>query len=307
MLTRRELSLLRAMYQRGTVTAAAASIHMTQPAASALLRDMETRLGFALFSRENRRLQLTSQGRALIPEVLNALSGIEAVDRLARDIRKGASDRLVVGAVAVASSMLLPQALVSVRRAYPEITFTVRAGSALEIVEMAVDHRIDLGIVIGSSAPNDRVSKEQLAAISLFAVFHPAHPRAKAKCITLDEVTGLGLIALSPALPAGLATQQAILKSGLEYSPLMEVAQSFTACELAGHELGVAVVESLGARYAQRMGLVVKPILTVKDAELAIVVPKDRPLEGAGQFLRDALRQAIDASGEPAFSQFLPT
>ncbi|WP_111881887.1 LysR family transcriptional regulator [Paracidovorax anthurii] len=294
MLSRRELSLLRAMYQQGTVTAAAASIHMTQPAASALLRDMETRLGFALFSRDNRRLQLTSQGRSLIPEVLNALSGIEAVDRLASDIRKGATDRLTVGAVAVASSMLLPQALVTVRKAYPDITFTVRAGSALEIVEMAVDHRIDLGIVIGSSAPNDRVFKEQLAAVSLFAVFHPQHPRAKARRVSLSDVTGLGLIALSTALPAGLATQQAILKSGLEYRPLMEVAQSFTACELAGERLGVAVVESLGARYARRMGLVAKPLLNMKDSELAIVAPRDRPLDGAGLCLRNALKQCMD-------------
>lgn len=293
MLNRRELSLLRAMYQQGTVTAAAASIHMTQPAASALLRDMETRLGFALFSREQRRLQLTSQGRSLIPEVLNALSGIEAVDRLANDIRKGATERLTVGAVAVASSMLLPEALVHVRQAYPRITFAVRTGSALEIVEMAVDHRIDVGIVIGSSAPNERVFKEQLAAVSLFAVFHPAHPRAQASDVTLGEVTGLGLIALSPALPAGRATQQAIQQSGLVYQPLMEVAQSFTACELAGQRLGVAVVESLGARYAQRMGLIAKPLLTMRDSELAIVAPKDRPLDGAGLCLTDALKRCI--------------
>lgn len=293
MLSRRELLLLRAMYQRGTVTAAAHSIHMTQPAASALLKDMETRLGFALFSRESRRLHLTSQGRALIPEVLNALSGMESVDRLASDIRKGATDRLSVGAVAVAASMLLPQALVSVRRAYPGITFTVRAGSGLEIVEMAVDHRIDLGIVIGSSAPSDRVVKEALAAVSLFAVFHPEHPQAHAKAPTLAEVGALGLIALSPALPAGLATQRAFEGQGLEYRPLMEVAQSFTACELAGQRLGVAVVESLGARYAQRMGLVARHLLTMDDAAVSLVSPRDRPLEGPGLCLRDALQEAV--------------
>ncbi len=301
MLSRRELLLLRAMYQQGTVTAAAHSIHMTQPAASALLKDMETCLGFALFSRENRRLHLTSQGRALIPEVLNALTGMEAVDRLATDIRKGASDRLSIGAVAVASSMLLPQALVTVRRAYPGITFAVRAGSGLEIVEMAVDHRIDLGIVIGSSAPNARVRKEALAAVSLFAIFHPGHPRAQAAALTLAEVGTLGLIALSPALPAGLATQQAFQAQGIDYRPLMEVAQSFTACELAGQQLGVAVVESLGARYAQRMGLVARHLQTMDDAALSLVSPRDRPLEGAGLCLRDALRAGVAELAGPGW------
>lgn len=297
MLSRRELLLLRAMYQQGTVTAAAHSIHMTQPAASALLKDMETRLGFALFSRENRRLHLTSQGRSLIPEVLNALSGMESVDRLASDIRRGASDRLSVGAVAVASSMLLPQALLTVRRAYPGITFTVRAGSGLEIIEMAVDHRIDLGIVIGSAAPNERVRKEPLAAVSLFAILHPDHAQAGAEVLTLAQVAALGLIALSPALPAGRATQQAFEHNGLDYRPLMEVAQSFTACELAGEQLGVAVVESLGARYAQRMGLVARHLLTMDDSALSLVSPRDRPLEGPGQCLAQALRLAVRGLG----------
>lgn len=295
MLSRRELLLLRAMYLQGTVTAAAASIPMSQPAASALLRDMETRLGFALFSREQRRLQLTSQGRALIPEVLNALSGMEAVDRLASDIRKGAAARLTVGAVPVASSLLLPPALVAVRQAFPGVAFTLRAGTALEIVDMAVDHRIDLGLVItDAAAVGERVHKERLAALSLHAVFHPAHPCARRRTpLTLEAMAEQGPIVLSPALPAGLATQRALQERDLPYRPLMEVAQSVTACELAGQQLGVAIVETLGARYAQRQGLIAQPLLTLEGSELALVHPKDKPLDAMGLTLRSALLQVV--------------
>ena len=104
MFSRRELTLLRAMYREGTVTVAAATIGMSQPAASAMLRDMDVRLGFALFSREGRRLRMTSQARALIPEVLNALTALESADRVAGDIRHGAMSRLVIGVVAIAAS-----------------------------------------------------------------------------------------------------------------------------------------------------------------------------------------------------------
>src|SRR5690606_31125235 len=158
MLRRRELALLRAMYQYGTVTAAAASINMTQPAASALLRNMETRLGFSLFSRQSRRLQLTSQGRALLPEVLNALAGMEAVDKLADALRHGTTSRLTIGAVAIAASSVLPSALATVRKKHSGVALAVRPGTAMEIIDMAVDHRIDLGIVVGSQADPDRVS-----------------------------------------------------------------------------------------------------------------------------------------------------
>ena len=295
MLSRRELSLLRAMYVHTTVTDAAASVHMSQPAASALLRGLETRLGFALFSRDNRRLQLTSQGRSLIPEVLNALSAMDAVDRLASDIRQGAAARLNIGAVAVASSMLLPQALGRVRIAFPDVAVTVRAGTALEIMDMAVDHRIDLGVVItGTAAINERVAKERLAQLSLYAIFHPDHPRARdAESVTLRELSQLGLVVLSAALPAGLATRQAMEAQGLDYRPKMEVAQSFTACELASSGLGVAIVETRGARYAQRQGLVARHVLMLHGSELAMVHPKDKPLDGASQSLRKAIFETV--------------
>jgi DNA-binding transcriptional LysR family regulator len=288
---RRELLLLRAMYRHDTVTAAAEAINMTQPAASALLRDMETRLGFALFSRENRRLHLTSQGRSLIPEVLNALAGIEAVDRLAVDIRQGALARLDVGAVAIAASSLLPAAMAAMRQAHPSVAVTVRAGTALEIIEMAVDHRIDLGIIIGSPSDIDRVSSLRLAPLSLHAVMRKDHPWARLPVLTLAEVAEAGPIVLAPALPAGRATRQALDTRGLPYRPIIEVAQSSAACALAAEGLGVAIVESLGAHYAERQGLASRHLLALEDPVLAVVWSRDRAMSAPAQLLQAGLAE----------------
>ncbi len=277
------------MYRHGTVTAAAASINMTQPAASALLRDMEIRLGFTLFSRERRRLHLTSQGRALIPEVLNALASVEAVDRLAGDIRQGAQARLAVGAVAIAASSLLPAALSRMRPAHPGVAVTVRAGTALDIIEMAVDHRIDLGIIVGSLVDKHRVASRILAPLSLYAVMRPDHPWSGQRELTLDAVAKAGPIVLATALPAGRATRQAIEGQGLPYCPIIEVAQSSAACALAAQGLGIAIVEGLGARYAERQGLLARHLLAVQDLTLALVWPKDRAMSPAAECLQASL------------------
>ena len=290
MFNRRELSLLRAMYQHGTVTAAATAANMTQPAASALLRDLEIRLGFSLFSRENRRLRLTSQGRTLIPEVLNALAGIEAVDRLAGDIRQGAISRLAVGAVAIAASSLLPPALASMRQHHPSVAVTVRAGTALEIIEMAVDHRIDLGIIIGSPADQTRVASQALSPLSLYAVMRPDHPWAAFTDLTLEMVAAAAPIVLAAALPAGRATRLATEGRGLAFQPIIEVAQSSAACALAAEGLGIAIVESLGARYAQRQGLLARHLLRLSDPVLALVWAHDRALSEAACSLRQSLQ-----------------
>lgn len=291
MLSRRELGLLRAIYLHGTVTAAADAVHMSQPAASAVLQGMETRLGFALFSRDRRRLRLTTQGRALMPEVLQAMAAMDAVDRLAGDIRKGGTARLSVGAVAIVSAVLLPAALASVRRGFPDLALAVRAGTALEVMEMVADHRVDLGVVITGSQPvGERLRLTRIAPLGLHAVFHPSHPLATASELPgLPALSAQGLVVLAPALPAGLATQAALATAGLQDQPVIEVFQSFTACEFAGEGLGVAIVESLGARYAQSRGLVARPLPLRPDLQLALVHAADRALEGGALALQRAL------------------
>lgn len=273
------------MYRHGTVTAAASSINMTQPAASALLRDMESRLGFALFSRMNRRLRLTSQGHALMPEVFNALAGIEAVDKLAGDIRQGATTRLVIGAVAITASSLLPAGLACMRQKHPDVAVTLRAGTALEIIEMAVDHRIDMGIIVSAEECQKRVASSKLAPLSLCAVMRDDHPWARRPALSLEMVVNSRPIVLGTALPAGRATKEEIEMRGLPYRPLIEVAQSSAACALAAEGLGVAIVESLGARYAERQGLVSRQLLTLNSLSLMMVWPQDRVMSAAAESL----------------------
>ncbi len=184
MVTRRELALLRAMYQHETVTAAAASINMTRPRRQrALLQRPGNAWASPFSAARNRRLQLTSQGRALLPEVLNALAGIESVDRLVRDIRHRSAS--APGDRRRGDLRVQPcsPALARLRRMHPDVAVTVRSGTALEIIDMAVDHRIDLGIIIG--APQDRrVETRTLSTLSLFCILRRGPSPAARKRLT---------------------------------------------------------------------------------------------------------------------------
>src|SRR5690606_10356176 len=133
----------------------------------------------------------------LIPDALNALAGMEAVDKLAGDIKQGSMSRLVVGAVAIAASSILPTALAAVRREHPGIAVTVRAGTAIEIIEMAVDQRIDLGIIVGNLVEKGRVASLALAPMSLYAVMSAAHPWAERPGLNLEDLAHAGPIVLA--------------------------------------------------------------------------------------------------------------
>ncbi|RZT98305.1 LysR family transcriptional regulator [Advenella incenata] len=292
MINRKDLALLRAMYQYGTVTAAATSVHMTQPAASTLLREIETRLGFTLFSRESRRLNLTHQGRTLIPEVLNAMAGIEAVEQLSVNLRQEALTRLVVGAVPIAAYSLLPAALASMNRRHPKVNITLRAGTAMELVEMATDHRIDLGLIIGEPIDGKRLNSEQLTTLYLYAVMRPDHLWAARTDLTLHEVAGSAPIVLASSLPAGRATKDIIDAENLPYRPIIEVAQSSAACALAAEGLGVAIVESLGAHYAEKRGLIAHRLVPLNNVALTLMWSTDRAMSAAAETLKCCLKKS---------------
>ncbi len=282
----RELLLLRALHATGSVTEAAARVHLSQPAASALIRAVETRLGFDLFVRENRKLRLTANGRTLLPELLNAAAALESADRLASDLRAGWSRQLIVGAVPVLGVALLPDAIAAARRREPAGAVLVRTGTTITVSEMAADQRVDLGVVIGSIA-DERLAEQRIGVLSLCAVMHPEHPLARRR-MTLALAASVPYIALSRELPVGLATARQLEQLGLPWQPALEVTQTASACALVSCQAGLAIVESTGADFAKRSGLTVRRLVAVPGLTLNVVWARGRGLsEGARRFVDD--------------------
>jgi DNA-binding transcriptional LysR family regulator len=296
MITPRHIRLLRAMQQHGSVTAAAAAVHMSQPAASALIRQLEARLGFDLFTRERRRLEMTANGRSLLPEVLNAAAALDAVDRLATDLRMGRTSRLVIGMVPVLGVSVLPDLVREVRSRHTGISILLRTGSTAEIAALAAEQRVDFGIIIGS-VTDERLASQRLGTLELCAVMHPTHKLARRKRLTLLQATAVPYIALSRDRPVGLATSSTLEEMGHAYTPIIEVTQTAAACALVEQRAGLAILESLGAIYAEHHGLVVRRLMRVPALALNLVWPSGPGLNqlarGFASELADRLEQSL--------------
>jgi DNA-binding transcriptional LysR family regulator len=235
----------------------------------------------------------------LLPEVLNALAGLDSVDRLARDIRHGSTTRLAVGAVAIVASSIMPPALQKLQSMHPAIAITVRAGTALEISDMAVDQRVDIGIIIGTPS-EERVGVQLLSRLGLHCVMRPDHPLARKARITLADVARQRFIVLGTALPAGRATARELAAAGIDRTPAVEVMQSSAACALADAGAGAAIVESLGALYAKRQGLVTRRLMPVEDLALHLVWPRGKGMSKPAQDLALLLAADVERLAELA-------
>jgi len=291
---KREMALVAAINRTGSVTAAAQSAGMSQPAASAMLRQLEERLGFDLFTREKRRLALTANGRALLPEIANALSALDNVTRLTDSMRLGKTRRLVIGTVPAAGAALLPAAVCQLQAAQPDVMVVLRPGTALEVVDMALEQRIDLGVILGSGA-NEHVGYRHLASLGLRCVMRPDHPLAACSGITLEQLAGERYIGHSRHLAIGAVTSQRLEAAGLVYAPVVEVAQFSTACAFAEEGAGIAIVDSLSAMYAQRHGLVMRPLLVASDLPFSLVWPLNIGLSKTARLLADRIAANVAA------------
>lgn len=293
---KREMALVSAVARTGSVTASALAVGMSQPAASALLKQLEERLGIELFIRRRRRLELTADCRALLPDINHALSALESVDRMTSSMGKGKPMRLVIGAVPPASAGVLPEALRELLLERPDIAVVVRAGTAIEVVEMAVQQRIDLGLIYGT-AVHEHLASECIAPLSLVCVMPRGHAFAALASISVEQLAAVPYVAHSRFLPVGALTAQALEAAGHAFAPRVEVMQFSAACAMAEAGVGVAVLESVAARYAEQHGLVAVAFEAPSDLNFTAVWSPSRGLGAVPRRVLAALHAAFGHDG----------
>ena len=289
----RELMLLAALSRTGSVTGTAQSMGMSQPAASAMLRKMEEELGFALFTRKRRRLELTPNGRALLPGVVHALAALESVERLAQGLGHVGYRRLLVGAVPVVGASILPPAVATLQRERPELSVSLINGTALEITDMVVDQRLDLGVIFGATS-SEHVGSRSVALLDLYCLMRPEHPYAWHQEVSVDELAAVPYIAHSRRLPLGALTAHALEQHGHRFEPVVEVNQFSAACAFTEAGCGITVVEALTALYAERLGLVARPFQHPSDLSLTVIWPVAAGLSSYAVAIVDALKSSQD-------------
>lgn len=297
-MNKREMSLFEAVGRTGSVTLAAAATNMSQPAASAMLKGLESKLGFALFTREKRRLALTDEARILLPEIVNALVALDNAERVAASMRGYVRTRqgLEVGAVAAVGASVLPGAIAWLKQQSPAVRVAVRTDMTLGVVGLAADQRIDVGVVIGSAAwPN--VGQKTLARLAIHAVLRPDHPLASRASLVLADFESIPYISLSRHLQIGALTARQFEAARLPFVPEIEVSQYSVACAFAERGLGVAILDSMSSIYARRHGLCVLPIECAGFLQLDIVWPLNRGLGRAARQLEEGLLRELRQTG----------
>ncbi len=139
----RQLQLLVAIEDCGSIARAAAQIPMSQSAATQALAELERIVGMKLFERHARGIRSTPAGRALMSAARGAMAGLlEAAESLAA-IRHGATATLRLGAIPAASQALMSPLLGAFYRAHPDVHLELQEDAGARLLPMLTSGSLD--------------------------------------------------------------------------------------------------------------------------------------------------------------------
>ncbi|MDE1005922.1 MAG: LysR family transcriptional regulator, partial [Paraburkholderia fungorum] len=139
----RQLEAFRAVMLYQTVTLASEMLHISQPATTRLLADLERSVAFKLFDRVKGRLHPTVEGQALFEEVQRSLAGVDRISRAADDIRNLRRGTLQIAAAPSIALSLLPHAIADYLKSKPDAHVSLASHSSRTVVDMVMGQRCD--------------------------------------------------------------------------------------------------------------------------------------------------------------------
>ncbi len=150
-----DLTLLRAFVtvaRLGNLTRAAAQLHLTQPAVSLQVKNLQEALGVTLFTRSPHGLTLTRDGQALLPHAERALAAANDVQRAACALRQEVRGRLRIGTILDPAFLRLGGFLKPLVETYPRIETALRHGMSGWVADEVRSGELDVGYYIGEPA-----------------------------------------------------------------------------------------------------------------------------------------------------------
>ena len=175
-----QLAYLREVARQGSLTRAAEALHVSQPALSQALTELERRFGVPLFERAGRGRRPTAAGREAIAFAEEVLSLAEALGQRLAAHRGGDAGPLSVGMIDAASLYVLPDVVRRFRAEHPGVELKLTVATSEELLSRLRAFALDLAFVVGPvDAPDLHAVEVLREPLYLYApATDPAEPHA---------------------------------------------------------------------------------------------------------------------------------
>lgn len=243
--------------EQGSVSGAALRLHVSQPALSRQINELEQELGLRLFDRVGRHLVLTPEGEQLLAEGHGLLAHADALSERARLLRGGDTGVLKVAASPLQIETVFSTFLHQYAQRYPNVQVKLIEAVGIDTLAMLEGGEIHLGVCLLQSvqAGNRQFGNFPMPPVELLAACHPSFQFESGRTIDISRVASYPLLLLDSSFQVRKTFDAVCRLASLRPSVLIESRAPSTLLAFAEAGHGVAIIPSglQTRRYALRI------------------------------------------------------
>jgi LysR family transcriptional regulator for metE and metH len=258
----RHLRLVSAVAELGSLTRAGDRLHLTQSALSHQLRDIESRLGAALFLRVGKRLVLTPAGERLLATARDVLDRLDRTEQDIHQMGKARAGMLRLTTECYTCYHWLPPLLVRYRKRFPQVEVRIDVGATGRPLDMLLAGKLDLAIM-STPVRDRRLVSRPVFDDELVVVAARDHRFAKQTHVRLSDLRDETLYVYPPKQESRVL-QEVLVPSGHVPARVEEVMLTESIAELVKAGLGVSVLARWAVQPLVDAGSIVTRPLTAR-------------------------------------------
>src|SRR5437667_2167259 len=244
--TLRQLETFLAVARETSVSRAAEHLHITQPAVSMQLRQLEEALGSPLLEPSGRGIALTGAGAELREYALRVLFQLTELDNVMAE-RRGAYRGRIELAIVTTAKYFVPMLLVRFRKKFPKIEIGLRVHNREAILQLLARNEVDL-IMMGRVPDEIECVAAPFATNPLGVVSAPDHPLSRRRNIDLRALKDQDFVARERGSGTRLAMERLFAKHRVKPRIIMEIPSNETIKQAVMAGMGLSFLSLRTAR-----------------------------------------------------------
>jgi len=239
-LTLRQFEILEAVARRGSFSRASAELHLSQPAVSMQIKQLEEVLGLPLFEHQGKQIRLTEAGREALRTGETIRHELSNLEQMLADLQGLKGGSLTVSAASTAS-VFAARLMALFRAQHPDVHLSLNVVNRETLLRQLVENSIDLALM-GQPPENLDLTAQPFMDNPLVVIAATSHPLAKQKKIPLARLLEEPLIGREQGSGTRNALENFLGENGQTFKAAMEMNKNEAIKQAVEAGLGLGVV-----------------------------------------------------------------
>ncbi len=252
-----QLHIFHTVAEKGSFSAAATALYMTQPAVTMQVQSLEDTFGTKLFLRTTKKVELTDAGRALLPFAKKSVDLMRETELSMSRFTHMLQGRLLIGSSQTIGEYVLPRLLGPFGQEFPSITISMKVMNTTQILDEIINHQLNFGLI---EAPIDHpdVYTEAVLSDELKLIVPKGHELSGKAKITLEDALQYPFVLREQGSGTRLVMEEELRRHHIDPSAMkiiMELGSTGAVKSAVEAGIGLSIISQSSIKHERALGL----------------------------------------------------